>query len=121
MARREAPTHETVVDHIVVQQRAEMDELADAHQARDGKTIADGACPERRQRGPQSLAAGIRQVSGDRGYRRHIAVDQALEFHLGRSEFLCHEAKGGLWPLYHREGRSGRHSSRHFAKGIATG
>ena len=76
-----------LVDDVVVQQRAEVDQLAARHQPNAGDLL-DGARAERGQHRTQALAARVCEVGRDDGERADLAADQRSQHRLGGQKFV---------------------------------
>jgi hypothetical protein len=70
------------VDHVVVEQRAEVEDLPGTHEAGDVASVGSGTGAQRGQEGAQPLASGGVEELADAGHRRHGVGEQLTEVDL---------------------------------------
>ena len=101
-----APAGRRLVDHVVVVQRPEVDEL-DRHcpgddVLRDGLVAPGGVAGAQRQRRPDPLATSTDEVGGDVGEERITGPNRAPEGFLDPDQIVGQPGE----PLDHRHGRT---------------
>lgn len=88
MSGRTTPAEVGTIHHIVVQERPEVDELPDTHEPRQVAPEADRTGAERREHGPEALAASLGEIAPHGLHDVDIAGNELAEPHLGLGERL---------------------------------